>query len=287
VESTVLIGRRRLGYAEFGDPDGRLVLWFHGTPGARRQIPPVGRRAAEDLGIRLVTVERPGVGASSPHHYRQVAEVADDITLVVDHLGHDTLAVVGLSGGGPYALACGALLPDRVRAVGVLGGVCPSVGDEDAATGVVRLAHHFRHPLQLGRRPLGLALRGLVALAPASHAVYHGFSRLMPPGDRAVLGDPEFEAMFIDDLTTAMRRGFGAAAHDAALFGRHWGFHVAEIDVPVRWWHGDADSIVSLADAQATCERIPDVELHVRPGESHLGGLAAADVVLETMSALL
>jgi pimeloyl-ACP methyl ester carboxylesterase len=283
----VRIGRRQLGYAEFGEPEGRLVLWFHGTPGARRQIPPVGRRAAQELGIRLVTVERPGVGASNHHHYRQVADFTADAAAVIDHLGHDELAVVGLSGGGPYALACGALLADRVRAVGVLGGVCPSTGDEDAATGLVRLTRRLQPLLHVGRRPLGLALRGLVAVAPASHAVYRGFSRLMPPGDRAVLDDPAFEAMFVDDLTNAMRRGFGAVAHDAALFGRHWGFHVADIDVPVRWWHGDADSIVSLADAQATCERIPDVELHVRPGESHLGGLAAADIVLEAMSALL
>ena len=287
-ETTVAVDRtRRLGIAEFGDPEGRLVLWFHGTPGARRQIPPVGRRAAEALGLRLVCIDRPGVGASTQHRYDRIVDGATDAAVIADHLGHDRFAAVGLSGGGPYALACGALFPDRVAAVGVLGGVTPARGPEAAASGIVSLTTRFQPLLHGARLPLGAALRGVAALVPAGHLVYSAFTRFMPPGDRKVLADPEFEAMFIDDLATAVRSGFGAIAHDAALFGRHWGFHVGDLQIPVRWWHGDADSIVSLADAQATCERIPDVELHVRPGESHLGGFAAADLVLETMATFL
>jgi pimeloyl-ACP methyl ester carboxylesterase len=122
-EGTVRVGRRRvLGYAEFGDPGGRLVVWNHGTPGARRQIPIVGRRAAERLGIRLVCIERPGVGDSTDHRYRNVHEWADDVATLVDELGHDDFAVVGLSGGGPYALACAAALAviETIEADGLL-----------------------------------------------------------------------------------------------------------------------------------------------------------------------
>jgi pimeloyl-ACP methyl ester carboxylesterase len=129
-----------------------------------------------------------------------------------------------------------------------------------------------------------VAMRGVAAVVPAAHAVYHAYARVAPPGDRAVLRDPAFEAMFVDDLVTAIRSGFGAVAHDAALFGRHWGFHLDEITAPVRWWHGDADNIVPLADAVAAAERLADVELHVRPGESHLGGFAAADEVLAAIA---
>lgn len=286
-EVVPLADGRTLGIAEFGVADGPLVLWFHGTPGARRQIPPVGRTAALDLGLRLVTIERPGVGASTPHEYRRIADFATDVGEVADHLGHDRFAAIGLSGGGPYALAAGAVLPDRVAAVGVLGGVAPSTGDDQAATGVVRLARRFRHPLQLGRRPLGTAVRGAIALVPAVHLLYHGYVATTPPGDQRVMRDPEFEAMMVDDLVTALRQGFGAIAHDAALFGRHWGFHLGDITAPVRWWHGDADNIVPLDDAVAAAERLADVELHVRPGESHLGGFAAADEVLAAMAEYL
>ena len=74
--------------------------------------------------------------------------------------------------------------------------------------------------------------------------------------------------------------------NDGVLFGRHWGFELGEIDVPVRWWHGNGDSIVSLGDAEDAVALIPDCELHIRPGESHLGGFAAAHEVLETLDAL-
>src|SRR4051794_3811292 len=123
-EGTVRIGRgrRRLGWAEFGDADGRLVLWCHGTPGARRQVPFVGRRAAEKLGLRVVCVERPGIGWSTGYRYASIADFGPDAALVADHFGHDRFAVVGLSGGGPYALAAGWANPDRVVGVASLGG---------------------------------------------------------------------------------------------------------------------------------------------------------------------
>jgi pimeloyl-ACP methyl ester carboxylesterase len=247
----------------------------------------VGREAAADLGLRLVSVERPGVGASTPHRHRRIVDFAADAGAVADHLGHERFAVVGLSGGGPYALSCAAALPERVVGVGVLGGVAPSTGTDRSATGIVGLARSFRRMLELGRQPIGVAMQGAVAIVPAAHAAYLAYTRVAPPGDRAVLREPGFEAMFIDDLVTAIRSGFGAVADDAALFGRHWGFHLDEVVAPVRWWHGDADNIVPLPDAQAAAERLPDVELHVRPGESHLGGFAASDEVLEAMAAYL
>ena len=120
-----LPGGRRLGYAEFGDPTGPVVLWFHGTPGGRRQLPIVGRRAAEKLGLRVVLVERAGAGLSDAHRYERIGDWADDMAHVADMLGADRLGVAGLSGGGPYALSCAGMpaLKDRVAAVAVLGGV--------------------------------------------------------------------------------------------------------------------------------------------------------------------
>lgn len=285
------LGRRRIGIAEYGESDGQLVLWFHGTPGARRQLPPVGRQAATDLGLRVVLVERPGTGGSTTHRYKRVADFAADAAAVADHLGHDRFAVVGLSGGGPYALACGAILADRVAAVGILGGVCPLVGpDAEGRTdlGLVELTDRFHVILEPLRSVLPLLVRGLfVPVLPLAHLAYGQFTRFMPPGDRKVFADPGIEAMFIDDLGEALRCGLGAIAHDIALFGADWGFRVADVRPPVRWWHGDADNFVDLADAERTASLLPDVELHVRPGESHLGGFAAADDVLAAMAAYL
>jgi pimeloyl-ACP methyl ester carboxylesterase len=100
---------RGLGYAEFGDPAGAVVLWFHGTLGARRQFPMLGRQAAERLGLRVVVVERPGSGLSDRHRYAAVVDWAADMAELADALGAERLGVVGLSGGGPFALSCGAV----------------------------------------------------------------------------------------------------------------------------------------------------------------------------------
>ena len=281
---------RRLGYAEFGDPSGVVVLWFHGTPGARRQFPLVGRRAAMKLGLRVVVLERPGSGLSDPHPYAAVADWATDMAAVADALGAERLGVVGLSGGGPYALACGAVPPlaDRVAAVAVLGGVVPSVGPEAIAGSVADLARRFAPMLSQLRRPLAALSIGLLApLIPFSHYAYRAYSGISPEGDKRVFADPEIEGMFIDDIVLAIKGRCQALVDDARLFGRDWGFPLADVNVPVRWWHGDADPLVPLAAAQAAVSRLPDAELILRPGESHLGGFAKVDEVLEFIRSLL
>jgi pimeloyl-ACP methyl ester carboxylesterase len=185
-----------------------VVLWFHGTPGARRQFPVVGRRAAMKLGLRVVVLERPGSGLSDPHPYAAVADWATDMAAVADALGAKRLGVVGLSGGGPYALACGAVPPlaARVAAVAVLGGVVPSVGPEATAGSVADLARRFAPMLSELRRPLAALSTGLLApLIPFSHYAYRAYSGISPEGDRRVFADPEIEGMFIDDIVLAIK----------------------------------------------------------------------------------
>jgi pimeloyl-ACP methyl ester carboxylesterase len=278
---------RRLGYAEFGDPRGPLVLWFHGMPGARRQLAPTGRRAADELGLRVVCVERPGVGFSTNHMYGGMRDWARDVAVVADRLGHERFVIAGLSGGGPYAMACAHELPDRVVAIGLLGSLVPTAGEDAAAGGIVALSHRFNGPLTVFRGPLSRMLWGFVrGVNPLAHLVLQGFARVMPPGDQRVLTDPELEAVFIDDLTLASRRQFHALLNDVVLIGRPWGFRLADVRVPVRWWHGDADPFVPLEQAQKTAAHFADVEFHVRPGESHLGDFAAADEVLAALAEL-
>ena len=278
-----LPGGRRLGYAEFGDPTGPPVLWFHGTPGGRRQLPIVGRRAAERLGLRVVLVERAGSGLSDRHKYGQIGDWATDMAHVADVLGADRIGVAGLSGGGPYALSCAGMpaLRDRVAAVAVLGGVTPSVGPDATASGAIALARRFSAVTSALRRPFAAVTAGmLTTVIPLAHPVYSGLASAMPEGDKRVFANPEIEAMFIDDIVHVANGGFQALLDDARLFGLDWGFRLSDVNVPVRWWHGDADSIISLADAQAAAEHLPDVDLLLMPDESHLGGFAKADDVL-------
>jgi pimeloyl-ACP methyl ester carboxylesterase len=283
---------RRLGFAEYGDPSGPVVLWFHGTPGGRRQLPLVGRRAADKLGLRVVMIERAGSGLSDPHCYDKIADWATDMAHVADALGADRLGVVGLSGGGPYALACAgtSALANRVAAVAVLGGVTPTHGPDASCSGAIELARRFAPVLSGLRVPFAAITAGLlIPIIPLAHYAYSAFGGLMPEGDQRVFQNPEIEAMFIDDIVRVLagKRPLQAVIDDARMFGRPWGFQLADVKVPVRWWHGDADSIVSLADAEKAVSRLPDAELIVMPEESHLGGFASADEVLAFVRSFL
>ena len=285
VEGTVTVARgRKLGFAEFGPVGGRAVVWLHGTPGARRQIPEAARLAAAKLDVRLLGLDRPGVGFSTPHLYDSVLGFTADLETVLDQLGIDDLAVIGLSGGGPYALASACAMPDRVRSVGVLGGVVPTSGPDAVPGGLVGFLNHLAPVLPPLRGVLASALTGFVwAARPFAGPALHAYAAISPEGDRAVLTRPEMKAMFLDDLVGNSRRGMGAPVSDLILFTRDWGFSLQDVDVPVRWWHGDSDHIVPLAHGRHAVARLPDASLTVRPGEGHLGGFDAAVEVLGTL----
>jgi pimeloyl-ACP methyl ester carboxylesterase len=275
---------RRLGFAEYGAPEGRVVFWFHGTPGAARQIAPSARVAAERLGIRLIALERPGIGGSTPHAYANVAAWADDVVDIADRLGIGEFACIGLSGGGPYVLACAARYPERVVAGAVLGGVAPTAGAEAIGGGLVGFTRRFAPLLEFGR---GLGTRSLQPLVraalPLRSKLFDVYVAISPEGDQRVFAAPEMRAMFLDDIVRGTRRYAAAPLLDLILFHRDWGFSLRDIAVPIRLWHGDADHIVPLAHAEHLASLIPDVELRVRPGESHLGGLAATEQVFDTI----
>jgi pimeloyl-ACP methyl ester carboxylesterase len=288
VEGTVAVGRgRRLGFAEFGPADGRALVWLHGTPGARRQVPQSTRAMAEERGLRVIGIDRPGVGSSTPHRYGSLLDFSTDLARVADDLGIDRFALIGLSGGGPYVLATSYALPDRVAVAGVLGGVAPARGDDAAPGGLVGRMAPLGPVATFLRGPLSLGTSGFVwALRPVASSAFELYARFSPEGDQQVFARPEIKAMFLDDLLNGSRRGIAAPILDFLLFARPWGFSVRDITVPVRWWHGDADPIVPLTHGRHLVSLMPDAELYVRPGESHLGGLGAADEVLSTLLAL-
>jgi pimeloyl-ACP methyl ester carboxylesterase len=276
---------RYLGVAEFGPPSSeQTIVWFHGTPGARRQVPEAARRIARERHVRILGMDRPGVGLSTPHLYDRLVDFTADLELALERLGVGYFATVGLSGGAPYALAAAHAFPERVPHVGILGGVVPSGGDEGTGGGLVSLATRFKPILPLISEPMGSLLTTFVRVArPIASPALDLYARFAPPGDQQVLRTPEIKEMFLDDLLNSGRHGMRAAAYDAILFTRYWGFDVREIRVPVTWWQGDEDNIVPLSHAQHIVPLIPGAELRIRPGDGHLGGLGIAEEVCDTV----
>ena len=275
---------RRLSFAEFGTPRGAAIIWMHGTPGARRQIPVEARAYAAEHDLRIIGVDRPGIGTSTPHLYANVLDWVGDLAMLADALAVDTMRVIGLSGGGPYALAAGVGLPDRVHGVGVLGGVAPTKGPDAIRGGLVELAPYAAPVLAFTRVPLGYVLAGALRLArPFAGPAIDAYAALQPRGDKELLARPEFRAMFLDDLLNGGRFHVGAPLADIILFTRHWGFEAAEVTVPVRWWHGDNDHIIPHAHGEHMAARLPDCRFQTIAGESHLGGMGVATEVLEQL----
>ena len=278
---------RRLSFAEFGAPRGAALIWMHGTPGARRQVPIEARAYAHEHDLRIIGVDRPGIGSSTPHLYRDILDWTGDLVELCDVLDIDTFRVIGLSGGGPYALAAGAALPERVHGVGVLGGVAPTKGPDAISGGLVTLAPYVAPLISLARVPLGFAMaQGIRLVRPIAGPIIDGYAAVQPRGDKELLGRPEFRAMFLDDLLNGARFQLSAPLADVVLFTRHWGFEASEVQVPVHWWHGDSDHIIPHAHGVHLSGRLPHARFSTITGESHLGGLGAATDVLEQLMEL-
>jgi pimeloyl-ACP methyl ester carboxylesterase len=279
-EATVAEGRV-LGWAEYGHPEGDPVLWFHGTPGARTQVPPSIDEVALQRGFRVIAVERPGTGRSTDHRYHRIVDFAADIEALADELGLDRFGVVGLSGGGPYTLAVAHQLPDRVVVATLLGGLGPTRG-QDAVWSYTRVMRFGAPVFETLRTPIGALLgRAIQRIERYADPVFSAYVALLGFADKPVLGNPQFKAMFLQDLLTAGE--LRSVAHDFALFSRHWGFALSEVQPPVVVWQGLADTIVPQSHGHHQASRLPRGELRVRPGEGHFAGFADVVTVLDNI----
>jgi len=209
---------------------------------------------------------------------------ARDVETIADALGVGDMAVVGLSGGGPYTLACAAAMPDRVVAAGVLGGVAPTSGPDAIGGGLMALGSVVAPFLEVAGGPIRITASTLIRMArPIASPALDIYALMSPEGDRRLLLRPEFKAMFLDDLLNGSRKQLAAPFADVIVFARDWGFRLDEVKVPVRWWHGDRDHIIPFSHGQHVVDGLPDAELYHLPGESHLVGLGLGEDILRTL----
>lgn len=254
-----------------GPDGGPALLFIHGTPGASHQLEPLAR-AVHARGHRLVTWSRAGYGPSSRRAGRDVASEAADVTAVLDHLGLDTCVVAGWSGGGPHALACGALLADRVRAVTTIAGVAPYDADGlDFLDGMGEdnLAE-FGEALQ-GEEPLRRWLEQARAelVDVTGDEVAASLETLISEGDRACLTG-EFADYLATEFRQAVSVGVDGWLDDDLAFTRPWGFELADIAVPVHLWQGSADLMVPFAHGRWLGREMPRAIAHLEDGKGHL-----------------
>ena len=254
-----------------GPQEGRALLFQTGTPTAAVPFAPTVAAAARQ-GLRTIQYSRPGYGASTPDPNRSVASCVADIAAVLETLGHDEFVTVGWSGGGPHALACGALLADRCRAVATIAGVAPYPAD-----GLDWLAGMGEENVQEFTRALAgeASLRpGLMELLPRFQEVTgphvaDALGGLVSPVDKASLTD-DFAENTAATFRRALSRGIEGWLEDSLAFVKPWGFELAEIRVPVTIWQGGQDRMVPFAHGQWLAQHIPGATARLLPDEGHL-----------------
>ncbi|WP_244317234.1 alpha/beta fold hydrolase [Micromonospora terminaliae] len=200
----------------------------------------------EELGIRLITIDRPGVGRSDPEPGRMLLHWPPNVEAVADHLAISSFAVVGRSAGAAYAAACAFSLPHRVMSATLISGVGPpSTGAWKllATSDFRKLIFWLRLVPPLARPTLWLGVR---LIRPHVRRLLDRHIAGLPAADQQVLGDGAMHAMRVSSLQEAFCQAEVGIYHDALLLARDWGFDPAAISTPVRIWHGESDTIVNV-----------------------------------------
>ncbi len=277
---------RRIGYAEFGDPHGAAVLAIHGTPGSRLMFA-LTDHGARVRKLRIIAPERPGYGLSDFRRRESLAQAAEDVTAVADALGLDRFALIGVSGGGPFAVAAAAAMPERT----VLLALISPVGPIAECHGRIRMSKLHRLIFtRIGRSAPSIAgffwsLRNLVRWALG--VAYRALTQRVPQSDRIVLARAEVKANLQTALREGLRPGIDGARQDLRLYCAPWGLPLAAIDVPTVLWQGSDDPIVPPGAAYDLAETLPNCWLDVIQGGGHYWVFGEFDRVLDAVQAAL
>lgn len=265
---------RRVAYCTLGEPDAPVVVYCHGTPGSRWELL-LARSALERsrVAVRLVALDRPGYGTSTFVAQPGFLPWARDLAEVLDRLGIGHVAVLGASGGSPFALGCARALGDRVTRVAIVAGVAPpdTPGMQDAAALADESASDLVRRLRYG----GLSLAARMGLTPW---LVRRLVASLGPADRTALDHPRLRAALGRVVREAYAQGGRAAAHEAGLFMRPWDLDLSQVSQEARVWHGDRDTRIPAGVGVSLANRLPRASCVVWPRHGHFSWTVSDDV---------
>jgi pimeloyl-ACP methyl ester carboxylesterase len=271
-EGTIrLADGRVIAYGVYGNPRGVPVYHFHGTPGSRLEAALVCEKLQREDAC-FIGIDRPGYGHSSMKRNGQIADFPSDVAAVADHLGHRRFIAAGYSGGGPFAVACAARIPERLAAVGILSGVGPcdigSEGMHESNRKKFNLAQRLPWVVKLMIRAGFAGMRGRPQrLRPQLQKVW----AQMPAPDQQALQDPVFVDWMIKETLDAIELTTAGFAHEEVLMAFPWRIDLRAIRCEnVFLWHGCEDRNVPVAMGRAVAEQIPGCRAEFLEGEGHL-----------------
>ena len=256
---------RMLGYAQFGAAEGAPIFYFHGFPGSRLDWQFFGdEECLEELNACVIAVDRPGYGLSDAKRRRSIRDWPDDVIELADALGFDRFAVLGVSGGGPFAAACAAMIPARLTRMAIVCGM----GPYDAPGMKEGVSWTIPGQFWLVRR-LVLMLTAMGVQKDPDQFLSRSKETLSEP-DRRLLDQAEKAHTFVEGLSEAFRPGTAGASRDASLYARPWGFRLQDITVETHLWHGGMDLNVPISVGRYVADAIPSCTARFYEEEGHL-----------------
>lgn len=258
---------RQLGFAEYGDPDGQPVFYFHGLPGSRLEAGHLHDVAVANS-FRLIGLDRPGMGLSSIDPKRSILSWASDVEVFADSMGIAKFSIIGHSGGAPFVAACAYKMPHRLNGAAIVSGMAPFENPEATAS------------LARGQRIVNSIIKAMPWVATVMMKLT--FIMLKKPGmlkkmlkqmsevDQLVFSDPESGNAIINATKEAFRNGVGGVSQEIILTLKPWGFNLENINYPITVWQGDQDKQAPEMHAKIYAKLIPNANLTIFKHEGHL-----------------
>jgi pimeloyl-ACP methyl ester carboxylesterase len=260
---------RTLGFAEYGDPNGKPVFHFNGSCGSRLEHP-VDKAILTQLGIRYISTDRPGHGISTPQPDRELLDWPDDISSLADYLGIARFFVLGWSAGGPHALACAYKLPDRVISGALVCGLAPPdrpkpyQGYSGALKRILFLGRNFPKLVYIFRRMAAKSIN------KTSGDIGNKFVKSLPEVDQKPFENIKIKEMLVTDIKEGYRHGGDGPARDDIIINFPWKFDLKNIQTRFDIWQGDKDKNVPLNQGQYQADLLPNSNFHLLKDKGHM-----------------
>jgi pimeloyl-ACP methyl ester carboxylesterase len=251
---------RALGYLEVGKLDGPAVIHCHGDPSSRLEVLLLAEEATS-LGIRLIGLDRPGIGRSDPKAGFRMLDWPDDVAEVADQLGIERFAITGLSGGGAFALTCALKIPQRLTACGLISSIVPITFITRAGSGGMRAAYWTleRLPRRLFRALLRRTMRqGATSNEADTERTLQRNAARLGAGDQDVVSNPRIRRIYAQTAVESYRQGMDANIEEALMLAKRWDFRVENITFERLFlWHGEQDRIMPAGSVRLLAQALP------------------------------
>lgn len=265
--SITLKDGRKLGYAEYGDPLGRVILYFHGFPGSRLEAAHFYDVAVKNH-YRVIGIDRPGMGLSSMDYHRTILSWVADVVEFADQLGIAGFSIFGHSGGAPFVAACAYAIPERLHSAAVISGMAPIVNPE-SRRGMSRGQIIINCLIQTIPGLASLMMRLTLMMLKNPDRMMKQMIKQLPEVDQVLFQDPETGKTIIGSTIEAFKDGVAGPAGEMTLLFREWGFDLENINCPFTIWQGTLDKQVPISHAEIYAKLIPGAQLKLVDGEGH------------------